>query len=143
MLFINDPKAHKDARRNDYDSGKYIYFGDEGNVQLKEKILNDIYTKFDEGMKNSTKFKQEIDWINSHFTQNGNDIIEIGKRSFNKIDFHAQEHYFPSAKKNKVGDESAIGADGRYDTEMQKSLQNGFLNRKVKPSSLDIQDMEM
>lgn len=143
VLFIKDPKGHKDAKRADYDRWDYVRFSDAGNDELKESILESIYRPFDEAMTRWGKFKDEIDWIKAHFSQTWDDIIDIGKRSFNKIDFHKQDSYFPSAVKWKVGEDTAIDPNGKYDSNMQESIQNGFLKKKVKPSMDNVRNMEM
>ena len=50
VLFISDPKAHRDVKQAEYDKGNYIYFGDKGNDELKESILKEIYRPFDDAV---------------------------------------------------------------------------------------------
>lgn len=115
------------------DSGDIIHFGTSQNTELKEKILNSIYSKLDSHYSSNKEFKNVVDQIRTHLSQTGDDIAEVSKRRFNKI-FVKMENYFPMIKKGKGWVESAFDSSGEFSTFVKDSIEDGHMNTRVPPA---------
>jgi len=134
VVFVtNWPKFDKKNKAL-IDSWDVIHFWKDWNNELKEKILQDIYTTLENEMKNNKEFAHAINEIKSHLKWTGDWLTEIMARRFNKV-FVAMEDYFPMIKFGKWLDESGFTDAWAYWVVVKDTIEDSGLIARVEPAA--------
>ena len=143
QVFVSDVKNFIKKNQAKFDNNEFVYFWNQGNDELKETILSQIYGKLDNLYSTDKEFANAINAIKSHFNSTWDRMSEIGKRVFNKLDFQKVDNYFPLIKKGKWDVESAFDNDGDYALFVKDVINDGSTKSRVPPAIWETIDREL